>query len=106
MIFVAVDDILAIIRYVRRVKYTILKYYSRPYPDVPSQQPFGDGGELVMAPEQQQALERMQALRAGEASLRTAVAAFAAAEGMTILSEHVEVEIGKDADALDRQPIL
>jgi DNA invertase Pin-like site-specific DNA recombinase len=33
-------------------------------------------------------------------------AAFAAAEGMTILAEHVEVETGKGADALDRRPVL
>jgi DNA invertase Pin-like site-specific DNA recombinase len=37
---------------------------------------------------------------------RAAIAAFVAAEGMTILSEHVEVETGKGADALDRRPVL
>jgi DNA invertase Pin-like site-specific DNA recombinase len=37
---------------------------------------------------------------------RAAIAAFAAAEGMTILSEYVEVETGKGADALDRRPVL
>jgi DNA invertase Pin-like site-specific DNA recombinase len=37
---------------------------------------------------------------------RAAIAAFAAAEGMTIVAEHVEVETGKGADALDRRPVL
>jgi DNA invertase Pin-like site-specific DNA recombinase len=37
---------------------------------------------------------------------RAAIATFAAAEGMTILAEHVEVETGKGADALDRRPVL
>jgi DNA invertase Pin-like site-specific DNA recombinase len=31
---------------------------------------------------------------------------FAAAEGMDIIAEHVEVETGKGADALDRRPVL
>jgi DNA invertase Pin-like site-specific DNA recombinase len=37
---------------------------------------------------------------------RAAIATFATAEGMTILAEHVEVETGKGADALDRRPVL
>ena len=37
---------------------------------------------------------------------RAAVAAFAAAEGFEIVGEHVEVETGKGADALDRRPKL
>ena len=37
---------------------------------------------------------------------RAAVAAFAAAEGFEIVGEHVEVETGKGADALDRGPKL
>jgi DNA invertase Pin-like site-specific DNA recombinase len=37
---------------------------------------------------------------------RAAITAFAAAEGLTILAEHVEVETGKGADALDRRPVL
>ena len=37
---------------------------------------------------------------------RTAVARFAEAEGITLLSESTEVETGKGADALDRRPQL
>jgi DNA invertase Pin-like site-specific DNA recombinase len=37
---------------------------------------------------------------------RAAIAAFAAANGLTIVAEHVEVETGKGADALDRRPVL
>jgi DNA invertase Pin-like site-specific DNA recombinase len=37
---------------------------------------------------------------------RTAVAAFAAAEGRKIAAEYTEVETGKGADALDRRPQL
>src|SRR3954469_6986438 len=37
---------------------------------------------------------------------RAAIATFAAAEGMTIKAEHVEVETGKGTDALDRRPVL
>ena len=37
---------------------------------------------------------------------REAIARFAAAEGLTILAEHVEVETGKGSDALDRRPVL
>jgi DNA invertase Pin-like site-specific DNA recombinase len=37
---------------------------------------------------------------------RAAIARFAAAEGLTILAEHVEVETAKGADALDRRPML
>jgi DNA invertase Pin-like site-specific DNA recombinase len=37
---------------------------------------------------------------------RAAIAVFAAAEGMTVLAEHVEVETGKGTDALDRRPVL
>src|SRR4051794_32258605 len=37
---------------------------------------------------------------------RAAIAAFADAEGMTILAEHVEIETGKGTDALDRRPVL
>jgi DNA invertase Pin-like site-specific DNA recombinase len=37
---------------------------------------------------------------------REAIARFAAAEGLTILAEHIEVETGKGADALDRRPVL
>jgi len=37
---------------------------------------------------------------------RTAVERFAEAEGITILSEYVEVESGKGSDALDRRPQL
>ncbi len=37
---------------------------------------------------------------------REAIARFAEAEGLTIVAEHVEVETGKGADALDRRPQL
>jgi len=37
---------------------------------------------------------------------RTAVAAFAAAEGLTIVAEYTETETGKGSDALDRRPQL
>jgi DNA invertase Pin-like site-specific DNA recombinase len=37
---------------------------------------------------------------------REAVRRFCEAEGMTVLAEHVEVETGKGADALDRRPVL
>ena len=37
---------------------------------------------------------------------RAAIARFAEAEGFEIIAEHVEVETGKGADALDRRPVL
>ena len=37
---------------------------------------------------------------------RDAISRFAAAEGFNIIDEHVEVETGKGADALDRRPQL
>ncbi len=37
---------------------------------------------------------------------REAVARFAAAEGLEIAAEHVEVETGKGSDALERRPVL
>ena len=37
---------------------------------------------------------------------RVAVAAFAAAEGLTIVAEYTETETGKGSDALDRRPQL
>ena len=37
---------------------------------------------------------------------REAIARFAQAEGFEIVAEHVEVETGKGADALDRRPVL
>jgi DNA invertase Pin-like site-specific DNA recombinase len=37
---------------------------------------------------------------------RDAIARFAEAEGFAIAAEHVEVETGKGADALDRRPVL
>ncbi|WP_342112184.1 recombinase family protein [Methylobacterium sp. SI9] len=39
-------------------------------------------------------------------SQRAALAAFASAHGYTLTAEHVEVETGKGADALDRRPQL
>jgi DNA invertase Pin-like site-specific DNA recombinase len=37
---------------------------------------------------------------------RSTIARFAEAEGLEIIAEHVEIETGKGADALDRRPIL
>ena len=37
---------------------------------------------------------------------RAALARFAEAEGFEIVAEHVEIETGKGADALDRRPVL
>lgn len=37
---------------------------------------------------------------------RAAIATFAAAEGFEIVAEHVEIETGKGADALDHRPVL
>ena len=37
---------------------------------------------------------------------RAAIARFAEAEGLELLAEHIEVETGKGADALDRRPVL
>jgi DNA invertase Pin-like site-specific DNA recombinase len=42
----------------------------------------------------------------GVEAQRAAVARFAAAEGIEIAAEHVEVETGRGADALDRRPEL
>ena len=54
---------------------------------------------------------RVSIERQGRGSLgieaqRDAIARFVEAEGFTILVEHVEVETGKGADALDRRPEL
>jgi putative DNA-invertase from lambdoid prophage Rac len=57
----------------------------------------GEGGELVADPEQQQALARMRALRAGGASLR-AIAATMTAEGVRLSHEGVKKILG----AIDR----
>jgi DNA invertase Pin-like site-specific DNA recombinase len=40
------------------------------------------------------------------AAQREAIARFAGAKGFELASEFVEMEAGKDADALDRRPIL
>ena len=37
---------------------------------------------------------------------RAAIARFVEAEGLELIGEHVEVETGKGADALDRRPVL
>jgi DNA invertase Pin-like site-specific DNA recombinase len=37
---------------------------------------------------------------------REAIARFAAAQGAAIIAEHIEVETGKGADAIDRRPKL
>lgn len=54
---------------------------------------------------------RVSTARQGSSGLgleaqRVAIARFAETEGMAMLAEHNEVETGKDADALDRRPIL
>ena len=43
---------------------------------------------------------------AGIEAQRQAIAAFCAVNGFDLLREHVEVETGKGADALDRRPVL
>ncbi len=42
----------------------------------------------------------------GVEAQRAAVARFAEAEGFNLVAEHVEIETGKGADALDRRPVL
>jgi DNA invertase Pin-like site-specific DNA recombinase len=37
---------------------------------------------------------------------RAAIQRFAEAEGIDLVAEHVEIETGKGADALDRRPVL
>jgi DNA invertase Pin-like site-specific DNA recombinase len=54
---------------------------------------------------------RVSTARQGRSGLgleaqRQAVARFAEAEGLAIVAEHIEVETGKGADALDRRPEL
>ena len=54
---------------------------------------------------------RVSTARQGKSGLgidaqRTAIERFAEAEGIEIIGEHVEVETGKGADALDRRPEL
>ena len=54
---------------------------------------------------------RVSTTRQGKSGLgieaqRAAVQRFAAAEGIEIIAEHVEIETGKGADALDRRPQL
>jgi len=54
---------------------------------------------------------RVSTARQGKSGLgidaqREAIARFAAAEGLELAGEHVEVETGKGTDALDRRPVL
>jgi len=54
---------------------------------------------------------RVSTARQGRSGLgleaqRDAIARFADAEGLEIVAEHVEVETGKGADALDKRPVL
>lgn len=54
---------------------------------------------------------RVSTARQGKSGLgldaqRAAIAAFAQAEGIELIDEHVEVETGKGADALERRPAL
>jgi DNA invertase Pin-like site-specific DNA recombinase len=50
--------------------------------------------------------QRQQRSGLGIEAQRAAIARFAAAEGLTIISEYTEAETGKGADALDRRPQL
>ena len=50
--------------------------------------------------------ERQQRSGLGLEAQRTHIASFAAAEGLQIVAEFVEIETGKGADALDRRPQL
>jgi DNA invertase Pin-like site-specific DNA recombinase len=50
--------------------------------------------------------QRQQRSGLGIEAQRAAIARFAAAEGLSIISEYVESETGKGADALDRRPQL
>jgi DNA invertase Pin-like site-specific DNA recombinase len=50
--------------------------------------------------------ERQQRSGLGIEAQRTHIASFAAAEGLQIVAEFVEIETGKGADALDRRPQL
>jgi DNA invertase Pin-like site-specific DNA recombinase len=50
--------------------------------------------------------QRQQRSGLGIEAQRAAIERFAAAEGLAIISEYVEVETGKGADALDRRPQL
>src|SRR5688572_26535349 len=66
-------------------------------------------GSILMA--QAVAYYRVSTVRQGRSGLgieaqRAAVARFADAEGITILSEFEEIETGKGSDALDRRPQL
>jgi DNA invertase Pin-like site-specific DNA recombinase len=54
---------------------------------------------------------RVSAARQGKSGLgieaqKAAIQRFAEAEGVEVIAEHVEVETGKGADALDRRPEL
>src|SRR4051794_40461097 len=65
----------------------------------------------VVALQQAIAYYRVSTARQGRSGLgivaqRSAVARFVEAEGFTVLTEFVEVETGKGADALDRRPQL
>jgi DNA invertase Pin-like site-specific DNA recombinase len=50
--------------------------------------------------------QRQQRSGLGIEAQRAAIERFAAAEGLTLISEYVEAETGKGADALDRRPQL
>jgi DNA invertase Pin-like site-specific DNA recombinase len=50
--------------------------------------------------------QRQQRSGLGIEAQRAAIERFAAAEGLAIVSEYVEAETGKGADALDRRPQL
>ena len=50
--------------------------------------------------------ERQRRSGLGIEAQRSTVHRFAEAEGLTILSEYIEAETGKGADALDRRPQL
>src|SRR5438105_10235856 len=75
----------------------------------------GSGGEhklqSICSAMQQDRLYRVSTARQGRSGLgieaqRAAVSRFAETEGFTLIDEFVEIETGKDADALDRRPQL
>jgi DNA invertase Pin-like site-specific DNA recombinase len=73
--------------------------------------PFGQAKYLALNMKTAVAYYRVSTQRQGRSGLgieaqRATVARFAEAEGMALLSEFVEVETGKGADALDRRPHL
>ena len=70
------------------------------YPKIPAQDPLKAIGYLRVS------TDRQGRSGLGIEAQREAVARFVVAEGLAPLAEYVEIETGKDADALDRRPQL